>query len=565
MMLDRQPESQTFPLPFDVSQYRRYLVLAPHADDEVFGCGGMMALAVASGAQVRALIVTDGRQSHPDRPAESVVEVRQQEARAAAALLGYELDFLGFADRGLRFQSSLVDRLLQAITDYRPDVVLCTPPSEPHPDHQALGLALMAAVQPAVPRPDIAWYESGHLLLHPTHVCDITSVRDRKGAAMRCFVSQEDVAGYAECVAAKDRFRAITLGKASLAAEAFHVMRTSASGVQAAMPGLHALYLHHRGRAAAPADLPLVSVLIRTIGDPRLEEAVACVVAQTYRPVEIVLVAAHGRDPREQFPMLSAVEGLTVVNEGRPLTRPQAANAALDAARGEVAVFLDDDDLFLPDHLESLVAVLRAHPEALAAHANAQMIDGDGRVLFTYDLPFDADLLHVRNRHPIHTVAFRMSLVRERGCRFDETLERLEDWDFWLQVAQWTRVPGTGCLSALYRNGQRSQAVQATQDMRRVRQRWITARNVSDVIDALTRERDELEHRWQQALGDNERLLARLSEPRPDPAVEERLREWQARAEMAERLLRTVQGSVSFRLGRWLTAPVRWLREWSRG
>lgn len=562
-MLDRQPEAQTFPARLDVGRYRRYLVLAPHADDEAFGCGGTMALAIEAGAEVRVLIVTDGRASHPDVSAQAVVQTRQQEARAAAAVLGgYAVDFLALPDRGLRYGVALVDRLQQAIADFQPDVVLCTPPSEPHPDHQALGLALMAAVERAVPRPDIAWYESGHLLLHPTHVCDITAVRDRKAQAMRCFASQADLADYVGCVQAKDRFRAITLGQSCTAAEAFHVMNTAAMGMQAAIAGLHALALHRQGRAAYPADLPLVSVLIRTIGDPRLEEAVASVLAQTYRPIEIVVVAAHSRDVREQFPMLAGVEGLRVVCTGQPLTRPQAANAALDAARGELAVFLDDDDLFLPDHVESLVDVLRTHPDAAAAHANAQMVDGDGRVLFTYDLPFDADLLHVRNRHPIHTVMFRMALVRQRGCRFDESLQRLEDWDFWLQVARRTRVPGTGRLSALYRNSQRSQAVHAHDDMRRVRQRWITADNVSDVIDALTRERDEMEYRLQQALGDNQKLLAKLEEPRVDPVLEARLREALARAHDVERLLQAVQGSVSFRLGRWLTWPLRGLRQW---
>jgi len=560
--LDRQSEAQTFPARLDVGRYRRYLVLAPHADDEVFGCGGLMALALQSGAEVRVLIVTDGRASHTDVSAQTIVQIRQQEARAAAAVLGgYAVDFLGLPDRGLRYGVELADRLQHAITDFQPDLVLCTPPSEPHPDHQALGLALLAAVERVVPRPDIAWYESGQLLLHPSHVCDITAVYDRKAQATRCFVSQVDLADYVACIQAKDRFRAITLGKSCTAAEAFYVMNTAALGIQAAIAGLHTLTLHRQGRAVYPNDLPLVSVLIRTIGDPRVEEAVASVLAQTYRPIEIVVVAAHGRDVLEQFPMLTGVEGLRVVCTGRPLTRPQAANAALDAARGELAIFLDDDDLFLPDHLESLVDVLRAHPEAAAAHANAQMVAHDGRVLFTYDLPFDAALLHVRNRHPIHTIMFKMALVRDRGCRFDESLQRLEDWDFWLQVAQGTTVPGTGRLSAVYRNSQRSQAAQASDDLRRVRQRWINSRNISAVLDALTHERDELECRWRQALSDNTRLLHQLEELQATRlASEQELKSALARAELAETRFHAVARSASFRLGRWLTAPLRWIR-----
>ncbi|TSE33464.1 PIG-L family deacetylase [Tepidimonas charontis] len=566
-MLDRQLEGQTFPQPFDIARYRRYLVFAPHADDEVFGCGGTLALAVRAGASVQVVVVTDGRFSHPDRPADEVTSKRREEARAAAALLGYELVFWDVSDRNVRLQPSLVERLCTTLVDYRPDIVFCTPPTEPHPDHQALGLALMAAIQQLSPRPDLAWYESGHLLIDPTHLCDITAVFDQKRAAVRCFTSQEALASYAQCIEAKDRFRTLTLGRSSLAAEAFYVMNTAVGGFMATVPGLHALRLHHDGRAATPADLPLVSVLVRTIGDPRLEEAVASVLAQTYRPIEIVVVAADGRDPRQRFPALASVAELRIVNTGVALTRPQAANAALRAARGEVAIFLDDDDLFLPHHLESLVDVLRAHPEVDAVHANAHVVDSDGRLLFTYDLPFDRDLLYVRNRHPIHTVAFRMRLVHAYGCHFDESLQRLEDWDFWLQVSQRTDMLSTGRVSAIYRNDQRSRAVEAIDEIRMIRQRWIGTEQISGVIDALVRERDELEQRWHSALCDNQTLRARLSEPRSElsPEAQVRIAEAEARASAAERSLRLVERSVSFRLGRWLTAPLRWLRQYLHG
>ena len=44
---------------------RRPLVLAPHADDESLGCGGLLAQAVAAGLQPGVLVLTDGAGSHP--------------------------------------------------------------------------------------------------------------------------------------------------------------------------------------------------------------------------------------------------------------------------------------------------------------------------------------------------------------------------------------------------------------------------------------------------------------------------------------------------------------------
>ena len=49
-------------IPYEASRFeaRRVLVLAPHADDEVFGCGGALADLIEQGAVVRILILTDG-------------------------------------------------------------------------------------------------------------------------------------------------------------------------------------------------------------------------------------------------------------------------------------------------------------------------------------------------------------------------------------------------------------------------------------------------------------------------------------------------------------------------
>lgn len=561
-MLEHRPESETFPERWDVSRYGRYLVLAPHADDEVFGCGGLMALARAQGAQVRALVVTDGSQSHPDTPAHEVTNQRQQEARAAAQVLGHEVVFLTFKDRGLRYGEELIKALTEAIQAYGPDLVLCTPPTEPHPDHQSLGLAAMAAVMRLPRRPDLAWYESGHLMVHATHVCDITTVAERKTEAMRCFVSQQSLLDYTRCIEAKDRFRSITLGGESRAAEAYHLMPTAGLGERAVLPGLDTLYMHHRQRAASPADVPLVSVLMRTMGDPRLEEAVASVLAQTYRPLELVVVAAHAEDVYTQFPQFRALPCLKVVNLGRRLNRPEAANAALDAATGQYAVFLDEDDVFLPEHVQALVHTLRLHPGVRAAHSNARMVGVDGETTFVFDLPFDERLLHIRNRHPIHTVMFELDWARRQACRFDEQLLTLEDWDFWLQVSRHTRMVGTGQLTAIYRNHERSLSVDdlPMHTIATIHRRWVNPERLSGVIWALVEERDALDRQMHALRGQvNASSASAAAAQRAAVTAETERSALRAQLQAAEAQWHAVCASRSFRLGSALAAPWRGL------
>src|SRR5881275_2502629 len=89
------PEAEAIPFEPQDLRGERLLVLAPHPDDEVIGCGGLVALHLREGRKVRVVVVTDGGQAGD--PA-----ARQGESRAALASLGdAEVQFLNFPDRQL--------------------------------------------------------------------------------------------------------------------------------------------------------------------------------------------------------------------------------------------------------------------------------------------------------------------------------------------------------------------------------------------------------------------------------------------------------------------------------
>ena len=102
------------------------------------------------------------------------------------------------------------------------------------------------------------------------------------------------------------------------------------------------------------SSTPLVSILIRSMDRPTLDRAIASAVRQTWPNVEVVVVAACGNVHR---PLPSPQEGREVrliVRDGK-LPRPEAANVALESARGEWLNFLDDDDELMPQHVETLM------------------------------------------------------------------------------------------------------------------------------------------------------------------------------------------------------------------
>jgi len=207
-----------------------------------------------------------------------------------------------------------------------------------------------------------------------------------------------------------------------------------------------------RPRSGEPA--PAVSVLIRTMGRASLADAIASVRRQTWGDWELVVLNAGGEPIAALAPLLEGIRA-RVLTPGGTVPRARAANLLLDAAAGELALFLDDDDWLLPDHLAKLVAALRARPELVAAYGDVEALaDARGeqqRVVHVFRSDFDPVALQLQNYLPIHAVLFRMEAVRAQPpVRFDTSMALFEDWDFWLQLAAkgpFERVPG---VSAVY-------------------------------------------------------------------------------------------------------------------
>lgn len=192
---------------------------------------------------------------------------------------------------------------------------------------------------------------------------------------------------------------------------------------------------------------PLVSILIRSMDRPTLQRALDSVAAQDYPNIEVVVVAA---DPAHRaMPATCGAFPLRFVPTARALKRAEAANVALEAARGEWFNFLDDDDELLPSHVSNVRAALDADPGVRLAHSISEDVDAAGRRVGFHGGRF-------KPWRQLDTGFFRpccamfAGSLLDDGAYFDARFEILEDMDFFIQCAARTPFAFVETVTARY-------------------------------------------------------------------------------------------------------------------
>ncbi|NQV03547.1 MAG: glycosyltransferase [Bacteroidia bacterium] len=429
----------------------KVLIFAPHPDDEVFGCGGAIIRHVLQNDPVKVVIVTDG--AYPvleEYVGGEYSAIRKNESQAAATILGYGIpDFLDYPDRGLLYGEKLIVHLLNIIQVYHPSLIYLPGVAEIHPDHRVLCAAATEASRRFEQDVILVYYEIGQAL-RPNKLLDITDIMDRKNMAIDCFTSQLKVQDYKYLINSLNAFRSYTLPKEVKSAEGFFTVDSKDVKSVKKQEYIHLIYQDARElQVSDEFDLPMVSVIVRSMNRAELPEALDSIAMQSYPNIEVIVVDALGKNELElsewcgRFPMRTITKNI-------PLPRPNAANAGLDAIRGNFFCFLDEDDLIQPDHINNLVILLQDNI-APAAYSGIEKVNKDKQEGYVFNQPFDIHQLMWENFIPINAIVFKR-LVLDTGCRFDEQFEVFEDWDFLIQVAQTGSFIHFNRITGIYRN-----------------------------------------------------------------------------------------------------------------
>ncbi len=173
-----------------------------------------------------------------------------------------------------------------------------------------------------------------------------------------------------------------------------------------------------------------------------LPMALTSIVRQTYRNLEIFVVNDGGEDVADIVRSFNEPR-LTFIDRRENRGKPYSLNEALSRARGTYVAYLDDDDVFYPQHVESLVRALEGQTDCQVAYSDLYRVHcnvlGDGtRQVLSKQVEvcrdFDRFMMLYFN-HVLHvSLMHRRDLLDKTGL-YNENLNILIDWDMTRRLA----------------------------------------------------------------------------------------------------------------------------------
>jgi GT2 family glycosyltransferase len=186
-----------------------------------------------------------------------------------------------------------------------------------------------------------------------------------------------------------------------------------------------------------------INVIVRTKDRPYLlERALLSLANQTYKNFEVLLVNDGEIDVENIYKTFSTIFPIMHFHNRVPLGRTGAINAGLRKASAKWVAYLDDDDIIYPWHFETMMQAVNMDKSTFKVYYSnynrALFENSKSKIpIQIFSVPswdFDLDQLLVNNFLPIHTYIHSRDCIDTIGF-WDETLDRLEDYDFLLRLA----------------------------------------------------------------------------------------------------------------------------------
>ena len=186
---------------------------------------------------------------------------------------------------------------------------------------------------------------------------------------------------------------------------------------------------------------PLISVVITTFNRAdRLKRAIESVLDQSFEDWELIIVEDCSTDKTKQVvdkfqkkdPRIKCIH--RTENWGNH-TKPK--NEGSLAAQAALVAYLDDDNVYLKDHLQILYHAIKDRSDLGMVYGDRRIIDENKKIKPQTGIALDwhPGALQVRNYIDTGDVLIRKSVLEELGG-WDEELKKFADWNLWVRFAK---------------------------------------------------------------------------------------------------------------------------------
>lgn len=199
----------------DTLHVDRVLVLAPHPDDDVFGCGGLLAHMVEHKARLKVLYFSGGAIGNPqgERDINLIAQREQEAVDALHEIGGGTTNFLRGEDLKLGKETKLWEKIYEEMILDKPDLVLIPDAQDWNIDHEVVYSAALIAYRKLRRNKPHVWSYFVWGLNRPSYLFPLDGrLVNIKKAAMSCHKSQLKVKRYDEAILGLNEFLGKGLG-----------------------------------------------------------------------------------------------------------------------------------------------------------------------------------------------------------------------------------------------------------------------------------------------------------------------------------------------------------------
>lgn len=218
--------------------------------------------------------------------------------------------------------------------------------------------------------------------------------------------------------------------------------------------------------------VPIVSVIIPTFCHGHfIKETLESVFHQTFKDFEIIVINDGSTDQTEQIlkPLISS--GLIIYIKQSNMGTAAARNRGLAIARGKYIAFLDDDDVWPTNRLETLLKSITSEDAIVLGGLSGRIIDGvkylpaddSEKRTFQFEDFFEGSPFSSPGQVLINAEHLRIV----KG--FDETIWGADDLDLYMKLSKFGKIIKTNDLSLYYRIHNENASLQTVRMMQNVK------------------------------------------------------------------------------------------------